>query len=158
MGGRAVYICWHGAVTAGRRTCSIQAICWQLAFSLLQLHALLSQRYVHTYTALTTVPPPCVCARQADGKQELYGGALKAAELRTFLDGFAPSQPQLEGAGSDKSGVKDPLGQLAQVEVHSLDTGNLTDIDQKDPMWLVSFYASTGAGSGLRTGTCGCFA
>jgi hypothetical protein len=41
--------------------------------------------------------------------------------------------------------VKDPLSQLAQVEVHSLDTGNLTDIDQKDTMWLIAFYATAGA-------------
>jgi hypothetical protein len=92
-----------------------------------------------------------VLVLQADGSQELYSGALKAPELRTFLDGFAPSEPQLEGAGSDKSGVKDPLSQLAQVEVHSLDTGNLTDIDQKDPMWLIAFYATTGTGSRLLT-------
>lgn len=75
----------------------------------------------------------------------MYSGALKAPELRTFLDSHAPKEPLIEGTGSDKAGLRDPLGQLAQVEVHSLDSGNLTDIDSKDDMWLIGFYATKGA-------------
>lgn len=83
---------------------------------------------------------------QADGSSVPYSGALKAPELRSFLDGFAATEQLLEGsAGGRQGGVSDPLSQLAQqVEVQPLSSSNLTDIDGQDDMWLIAFHATTG--------------
>lgn len=79
---------------------------------------------------------------QADGGQEVYGGPLKAPQLRTFLDSFASQEPLPENAG--RQTVTDPLSQLAPVVVHSLSSSNLTDIELQDDMWLIAFFATTG--------------
>lgn len=83
---------------------------------------------------------------QTDGSSEAYTGALKAPELRSFLDSHAPDEPlpPPQGAGKAGSGLHDPLGQLAQVEVASLGAGNLTEINAHDDMWLIGFYATAG--------------
>jgi hypothetical protein len=82
---------------------------------------------------------------QTDGASEVYSGPLKAPELRTFLDTSALQEPLAAGADAGKGpGVSDPLGHLGQLTVHSLDAGNLTDIDRQDDMWLLGFYAAAG--------------
>jgi hypothetical protein len=40
--------------------------------------------------------------------------------------------------------VRDPLGQLSTVTLHSLEPSNLTDIASKPDMWLMAFYATQG--------------
>lgn len=80
----------------------------------------------------------------------MYSGPLKAPELRTFLDTFALQEPLAAGADAGKgAGVSDPLGHLGQLTVHSLDAGNLTDIDRQDDMWLLGFYAAAGKGDSI---------
>lgn len=78
----------------------------------------------------------------------MYGGSLKAPELRTYLDTWARPEPlPVDGSGPEAAaaaGVRDPLGQLATVTVHSLGPDNLTDIHSKDDMWLIGVYATKG--------------
>jgi len=73
----------------------------------------------------------------------VYGGPLKAPQLRSFLDSYASQEPLPENAGQRQT-VNDPLSQLAPVVVHSLSSSNLTDIEGQDDMWLIAFYATTG--------------
>lgn len=91
-----------------------------------------------------------------DGSSEIYTGSLKAPELRTFLDGFASKEPVAPDAASSSTGTDSKQGGVGagggpqdifsgvQVVVHSLDSSNLTEIDQQDDMWLLAFHASSG--------------
>lgn len=96
---------------------------------------------------MVTSTDPCL---QTDGASEVYSGPLKAPELRTFLDTSALQEPLAAGADAGKgAGVSDPLGHLGQLTIHSLEAGNLTDIDRQDDMWLLGFYAAAGKGDSI---------
>lgn len=81
--------------------------------------------------------PGCL---QADGKAESYTGPLQAVPLREFLDQYATRQPLSTDSAVSEGAVASPLDPV----LHSLTADNLTDIDDKDDMWLVAFYSPTG--------------
>jgi hypothetical protein len=102
-------------------------------------------------------------AMQGDGSHQVYDGALKAPPLRAFLDGFAAK----EGAGEDgaaaggKQGSKDEEPGIPGLvpQVNSLVVANLTTINAEEGMWLIGFYSSAGAATGMaccRTVACAC--
>lgn len=80
---------------------------------------------------------------QADGSHESYAGALKATPLREFLDAYATKEAQPMNSGAADADRASPE-RMGEVQLHSLDAGNLTDIVGHADMWLLAFYKAQG--------------
>jgi hypothetical protein len=91
--------------------------------------------------------------QQTDGTTEVYSGALKAAPLQKFLDGFAADKPIKKPASSNdgQSGDKkrpggfkgqEDLDKLWAVPIADLTAANVTDLDEDASMWLLAVYSA----------------